>query len=138
MNRSQRIASGKAHYHADNALAVMNKARSVASALDVLSAKASDIALLGSSARRLRTSTLEEYRANAEAAGVHIDAGLEPHLVRREALAMDMFPYVEVWDVHVESMRVGVGRRLLGKDAVMVSTRAGDALLPCDTLLVWR
>jgi hypothetical protein len=131
-------AGGKANYRAGNALAVRNKARSIGAALGVLSTKAADMELLGPNARRLRTSTLDDYRANSEAAGVHIDAGLEPHLVRREALAMDMVPYVEVWDVHAESVKVGVGRRLLGKDAVIVSTPVGDALLPCDTLLVWR
>ena len=138
MNRTQRSASGKSNYQAGNALATMNKSRAIGSALDVLSTQAADMELLGPNARRLRTSTLEDYRANSEAAGVHIDAGLEPHLVRREALAMGMAPFVEVWDVHAESVKVPAGRRLLGKDAVMVSTPHGDALLPCDTLVVWR
>ncbi|KAF1003860.1 MAG: hypothetical protein GAK28_04323 [Luteibacter sp.] len=139
MKRAQQARNAARAYAEGNALSSINAARRVAAGLDVLRATDADKALLTPHYAKLPLSTLRDYQENNETAGALIDQGREPFLVNREALAFDMHPFIEVWDVEALPFMSGHSRHFKKPGTqVMTSTQRGDALLPLDALLVWR
>lgn len=138
MSKAERAKKSAHAYASGNALSIRNKARRTAAGLGALADIAEDKVLLVSRYPKVRTCTLGDYQAANEVAGLLIDQGREPYLIRREVLLADMTPFTEVWDVGVELLKVGRGgRSFFRQDMVMASTQVGDALLPTNTLLAW-
>lgn len=135
MTRAQQARNAAWLYSEGNTLSRMNVARKVGADLGVLMVTDADKALLAPSYGKLPITTLGDYQSDNEKAGVLIDQGREPYLVSREALALDMNPFIAVWDVGSDLVTT---RRVPLKQAVLASTQRGDALLSLDALIVWK
>ena len=119
-------------------LQVRNSARKLAAAIDVLRTTPQEIALLTQHFPKARISSLADYQGMLKPAADQIDAGREPHVVMRMELEMDMHPFLEVWDVNQDTTPVSPVRCRGAVQTVLLTTQRGDALLPLDTLLVWK
>lgn len=139
IKNANRARNATKQYDGGSALAVINRQRQIGAAFNALKDTEQSKALLVANDYRLPTTTLGDYQQRTEAALAAIDAGGEPYLVNSEALSFGMHPLIEVWDVGVKTTKAARGgKSRVSQEMVMVCTQRGDALLPPDTLLVWR
>ncbi len=78
------------------------------------------------------TTALEYYGitcAPKSTAGMYIEAGHEPYLASKEAVAHGMWPWQEVFDV---------GLRLTAEGRVTLDLPGGTVNVYADTLIFWR
>lgn len=120
-----------------SALAQLNAERSRGVTLGPL--QVDELAVLQASPySKLPTCSLDDYRRKAEVSERLLDADRSPYLVVREALELGVHPMVEVLEAQPELVQVGSGVRFGRLALVRVDLPLGCALVPGQSVLIWR